>query len=625
MALLRLGSTYLSDVDTVLELLVFNKCKNGYNSGIVKYWALMEGFCLLQTYKWICSYLWKSPRRVGLLLVSIALAACIELYVPSLIRQFVDDLLPNRNVRLFWVLVGVLALLAIVLLGVKMAQTLLQRRVQEEASQALQLDLFRHMRKLGFAYYEQQPAGKTIALLNTEAASVQKMYRQLLPGMVEALFFSAVSMCLMIGYSWKLTLLCVPFFLLYYALAPAVERRAAAASKGLAGARIITNQKAYETVSALQELRANSAERWDLERYMQTVEGWNRSLIRTYFFNYFRFSIRTATNYLGALTLFAAGVYMVRAHQLSIGTFIAFFLYYTGAINQMTRLIQTIADQRIVIHQAERLQSFLSAKPLVTELSVAVALPAPVRGGLVFEQVSFGYSPDRPQLRDIEFRIAPGERVAVVGESGSGKSTLFKLISRFYDPCQGRVLLDDVPIDSLSFESLRGSIGMVLQETYLFGQSIGDNIRFGRPEASDEEVIAAAEAACAHEFIQALPNGYHTAVGERGNQLSGGQKQRIALARALLQQPAVLLLDEATSALDNQTERKVMIGLDKMTQGRTVIAIAHRLSTIQNFDRILVFEQGKLVEAGVYEELIQSGGRFAQLAAREEQNEQLEG
>lgn len=555
--------------------------------------------------------------RVVLLLATIAMAASIEMFVPSLIRYFVDELLPEQNTRKFVALLGVLAVLATLLLGVKMAQTLLQRHVQEDASQELQLDLFRHMRKLGFAYYEQEPVGKTLALLNTEAASVQKMYRQLLPTMVQALFFSAVSLFLMISFSWKLTLVFVPFFLLYYLLAPAVERRAASASKGLAGARITTNQKAYETVSALQELRAFSAEHWDLQRYMQTVEGWNRNLIRTYFYNYFRFSIRTATNYMGALALFAAGVYLIREQQLSAGTFIAFFLYYTAAINQMTRLIQTIADQRIVIHQAERLQAFLLTIPRVSEPLVAAPLSTPVMGGLVFERVSFGYAPHLPLLQEIDIRIEPGQRIAIVGESGSGKSTIFKLLSRFYDPDQGRILLDGVPISSLSLESLRQSIGVVLQESYLFGQSIYENIRFGLPEATEEEVVAAARAASAHDFIQALPNGYHTTAGERGNQLSGGQKQRIALARLLLQQPAVLLLDEATSALDYQTEREVQLALDTLTQGRTVIAIAHRLSTIRTYDRIVVLDKGRIVEIGTYEELLASGGRFSQLAARD--------
>lgn len=578
---------------------------------------------MLNTYKWICSYLWKNSPFVVLLLATIAGASTIELYVPTLIRRFVDELLPERNTGLFVTLLGVLAGLTIVLLALKMVQTLLQRRVQEDASRDLQLDLFNHMRKLGYAYYEQEPAGKTLALLNTETASVQKMFRQLLPSMVQAFLFSAISLFLMVSYSWMLTLVFLPFFLLYYLLAPSVERRAASASKGLASARIATNQKAYETVSALQELRAYSAEHWDLARYMQTVEGWNRNLIRTYFYNNFRFSIRTVTNYLGALALFVTGIYLVREDQLSAGTFIAFFLYYTAAINQMTRLIQTVADQRIVIHQAERLQAFLLTQPLVAEPPDAAEFSAPVRGEIIFEQVSFRYASERSVLQEISLRIEPGQRVAIVGESGSGKSTIFKLLGRFYDPDQGRILLDGVPISTLSFESLRQSIGLVFQETYLFGQSIYENIRFGRPEATEEEVFAAARAARAHDFIRALPNGYHTLVGERGNQLSGGQKQRIAIARLLLKHPAVLLLDEATSALDNQTEQEVQLALDSLIRGRTVIAIAHRLSTIRHFDRIVVLEHGRIAETGTYDELIAAGGRFRQLAARDSKNEEM--
>jgi ATP-binding cassette subfamily B protein/subfamily B ATP-binding cassette protein MsbA len=428
----------------------------------------------------------------------------------------------------------------------------------------------------------------------------------------------------MVMSSWQLTLAFLPFFMLYYLWGPAVERRAAAASKGLAGARVATNQKAYESVSALQELRAYSAENWDLNRYINTVEGWNTNLIRTYFYNYLRISIRTITNYLGALALFVLGVYLVREELMSAGEFIAFFLYYTAAINQMTRFIQNIADQRIVMHQAERVYSFLQTKPLITEPANPNILRQPVRGELLFDNISFSYEPGQLLLKDFTLHIRPGQRVAIVGESGSGKSTLFKLLGRFYDPDKGSILLDGVPINDLSFEMLRNSLGYVFQDTYLFGKSIKENIRFGRPEASDEEIIAAAKIASAHDFIQELPNGYDMNVGERGNKLSGGQRQRIALARLVLKNPTIMLLDEATSALDNRTEYEVQVALDRVIQGRTIIAIAHRLSTIRNYDLIVVMDHGQVVEIGTYEELLAAGGRFSELASSDSRSE-LEG
>lgn len=572
---------------------------------------------LLKIYNWTFSYLKNYSFTVLLLLVIIMGGAAIELYVPKFIHIFVDNILPSQNKKLFFSLLGLLALLVVILLVLRMCQTMLQRHVQEKASRDLQLDIFRHMRSLGYAYYENQAAGHTLALLNTETVAVQKLYRELFPTMIQSLIFSVISIILMVMSSWQLTLAFFPFFMMYYLFGPAVERRAAAASRGLAEARIATNQKAYESVSGLQELRAYSSEEWDLQRYMHTVDGWNRNLIKTYFYVYLRFSIRTITNYLGALAIFVLGVYLVREQYMSAGAFIAFFLYYTAAINQMTRFIQNIADQRIVMHQAEKLYSFLQTKPAVAESVNAAKLLEPVRGKIEFENVSFSYGPGRPLLKNFSLHIHPGERVALVGESGSGKTTLLKLLGRFYDPDKGRILIDGVPINSLSFQSLRSSLGYVFQETYLFGESVTENIRFGRPEASDEEVIEAAKITLAHDFIQELPEGYSTNVGDRGNKLSGGQKQRIALARLILKYPAIILLDEATSALDNRTEHEVQLALERLMQGRTVIAIAHRLSTIRNFDRIVVFDKGQVVETGTYDELIAAGGRFYQLASND--------
>lgn len=576
---------------------------------------------MLKIYKWTLSYLKNYSFYVLMLLAIIVGATVIELCVPKFIQIFLDEIIPQGNMRLYFSLLGVLAIFVVILLILRMCQTMLQRNFQEKASRDLQIDVYRHMRTLGYAYYEQQAAGKTLALLNTETASVQRLYKQLFPVTAQTFIFSIISIILMVTSSWQLTLAFLPFFMLYYLFGPAVEQRAAVASKGLAAARIVTNQKAYESISALQELRAFSAEDWDLKRYMNTVKGWNSNLIRTYFYNYFRYSIRTATNYLGALALFILGVYLVLEKHMLAGEFIAFFLYYTAAINQMTRFIQTLADQKVVMHQAERVYEFLQTKPGVTEMANAIEFDHQARGELLFDNVSFGYEPDKLILKNFSLHIKPGQRVAIVGESGSGKSTLFKLIGRFYDPEAGKILLDGVPINSLTFETLRNSLGYVFQETYLFGHSITENIRFGRPEASEEEVIEAAKAASAHEFIQELPDGYNTHIGDRGNKLSGGQRQRIALARLVLKQPSILLLDEATSALDNRTEYEVQTALERLTEGRTVIAIAHRLSTIRNFDLIVVMESGRIIETGTYDQLIDAGGRFSMLAASDAKNE----
>jgi ATP-binding cassette subfamily B protein len=240
-----------------------------------------------------------------------------------------------------------------------------------------------------------------------------------------------------------------------------------------------------------------------------------------------------------------------------------------------------------------------------------------IAGKLQFNHVFFEYQPGQPVLQNFSLTVAAGQRIALVGTSGNGKSTVLKLIGRFYDPQQGQILLDDIPIEKLSFATLRQSIGFVFQEMYMFGSSVRDNILFGKPDATEDEVIEAAKAAYAHSFITDLPNGYDTMIGERGVKLSGGQKQRIAIARMMINNPTIIVLDEATSALDNTSETEVQKAFDTLLFGRTLIAVAHRLSTVKDYDQIAVIEDGQVVEIGTYEELLSAGNYFAQLVSGE--------
>ncbi len=279
----------------------------------------------------------------------------------------------------------------------------------------------------------------------------------------------------------------------------------------------------------------------------------------------------------------------------------------------MTAVVTEITEQRVLMYQAEKLYTFMNLQPAVAEPEHPVEAAA-IKGSLQFSQVKFGYQPDRPVLEAFNLTVPSGAKVALVGSSGSGKSTVIKLAGRFYDADQGDILLDGISVRRLSFDVLRNSFGYVFQETYLFGSSVKENIRFGRPDASDEDVMEAAKAACAHDFIMELPEGYDTYVGERGIRLSGGQKQRIAIARMFIKNPRVILLDEATSALDNESEAIVQEALDRLMKGRTLLAVAHRLSTIRNFDLIAVMKDGRVLEQGTYEQLMAEQGHFYRLA-----------
>jgi len=306
----------------------------------------------------------------------------------------------------------------------------------------------------------------------------------------------------------------------------------------------------------------------------------------------------------------------VIAGSISAGDLSAFVFYAVLVASSGGAISETIGDLQRASGAAERLAELRAEQPVIREAAQPKTLPRPVRGSVSFEGVSFHYPtrPDSLALDRFDLRIAPGETVAIVGPSGAGKTTVFNLLLRFYDPEKGTIRLDGVDIRDLRLAELRGALAIVPQEPVLFTASVADNIRYGRPEADDEEVRAAARAASALDFIEALPQGFDTDLGTRGVRLSGGQRQRIAVARALLCDPAVLLLDEATSALDAESELAVQKALDRIMHRKTTLVIAHRLATVQKADRIVVLEAGQVVDVGTHSDLVRRGGLYARLA-----------
>lgn len=575
-----------------------------------------------RSYVWALKFLLPYKKQIALLALCGVLAVSGETLTPKMIQYVIDHIVPDKDIPLFFTIIAALTAINLLMLIAKNYRNLLQRTIGELASRDMQTAIFKHLRKLGFAHYERHPAGETLSMFNSEVASVQKIYRNFLPGVIDNLLFITVAIALLVSISGWLSLIMLPTFGLYYLFGPYFERKASINGRLSGQTRIEYNQSIYETISGMREFRAFGSQPWYHDRTLGKHKNWAHYYLLSATYGFARGSFRRLTFYMGAVALFILGYYSLQNNWITLGGFIAFTLLYMTTMFRLTMLVTMLTEQKLVIHQTVPLFEFMH-KEIEIEDPTEPVDPGKIRGGLTFEDVRFGYPGQLPVINGFTLSIKPGEKVAFVGASGNGKTTMFKMIGRFYDPTSGVIKLDGVPIRELTLERLRESIGYVFQETYLFGSSVKENIRFGKPDATDEEVIAAAKAAYAHDFIMQLPEGYDTLVGERGMKLSGGQKQRISIARMFAKQPAVILLDEATSSLDNVSEAEVQRALDEVLEGRTTIAIAHRLSTVKHFDTIVVIHEGRVAEAGSYDELIDRRGLLYQLEAG--QSESAEG
>jgi ATP-binding cassette subfamily B protein len=512
----------------------------------------------------------------------------------------------------FGALFGVVAVLAVATFARFYCVTWLGERVVAD----IRRTLYAHVLKLSPAFFETTRTGEVLSRLTTDTELIQALIGSSVSVALRNILLFFGSAALLVVTSPRLTLLVALVIPLVVLPIIILGRRLRRLSRESQDRIADLSAQAGETLNAITTVQAYTYETREATRFAANAEAAFGSAVR-------RIRARAWLTALVMLLVFGAvnavmwiGGKAVFAGEMSAGELSAFVFYAVIGASSVGALSEIWGDVQRAAGAAERLMQLLATEPTVKTPDNPEQIASPPSGSLRFDAVRFHYParPQTPAIDGLNLDIAAGETVAIVGPSGAGKTTLFQLLLRFYDPDAGRILFDGIDIAHLNPVALRRHIGLVAQEPVIFGSSVAENIRYGRPEASDAEIRTAAEAAAAHGFIQALPQGYDTYLGERGVRLSGGQRQRIAIARALLRDPPVLLLDEATSSLDAESEGKVQSALERLMQGRTTLVIAHRLATVQKADRIVVMDQGRIVAAGRHDSLMAEDGLYARLA-----------
>jgi ATP-binding cassette, subfamily B, bacterial len=558
--------------------------------------------------------------RLTTVLALIGLSAAISMISPFLLREVLDEAIPERDtVLLTWLVAGMVAIsIATGALGV--AQTWLSNLVGQRVMHDLRAAVYRHLQRLSLAFFTRTRTGEVQSRIANDIGGVQNVVTSTATSIVSSVTTVLATIVAMFALDWRLavfSLALLPFFVWLTRRVGRERKRITSERQGrladmsslveesLSVSGILLGKTMGRAPELAERFTRESADLADLEVRSRMAGRWRMA------------SVQMTFSIMPALVYWFAGYTMAQGDAaISIGTVVAFTTLQTRLFFPLQSLLSVGIDIQTSLALFHRIFEYLDLPVDIAEREAPAEL-GDVVGELRFEGVSFGYDADGPPTLDaIDLVVPAGTTTAIVGETGSGKTTLGYLVARLYDATAGRITIDGVDVRDVSFASLARSVGLVSQETYLFHATVRENLRFAKPDATDEELEEAARAAQIHDLIASLPEGYDTVVGERGYRFSGGEKQRIAIARTVLRNPPVLVLDEATSALDNETERAVQEALDHLAEGRTTLAIAHRLSTIRHADEIVVLDGGRIVERGSHAELLARGGRYAALAAR---------
>jgi ATP-binding cassette subfamily B protein len=553
-------------------------------------------------------------RRLSGVLALIVLSSALGSIPAFLIRDVFDTALPEHDLQLLNWLVAAMIGLAVLTGALGVVQTLLSNQVGQRVMHDLRTAVYEHLQRLSLAFFTRTRTGEVQSRLANDIGGVQEVVTSTATSIVSNVTTVLATVIAMSILDWRLTLFALALLPLFVWLTKRVgdQRRKVAkvrqesmadisslVQESLSVSGILLGKTMGRSGELAGRFRDESERLADLEVRARMTGRWMMA------------SIQTSFAVMPALVYLFAGHF---AGSISLGTVIAFTTLQARLFFPIGSLLGVSLEVQTSLALFDRVFEYLDHPIDIEEGKRTLDDP---RGDVAFEGVCFRYEDGPWTLQDVSFEVPAGNKTALVGETGSGKTTAGYLVARLYDVTDGKVTIDGIDVRELTFASLAGTVGVVSQETYLFHATVRDNLRFARPDATDEEVEEAARAAQIHDLIARLPEGYDTVVGERGYRFSGGERQRIAIARTILRNPPILVLDEATSALDTQTERAVQEALERLAEGRTTIAIAHRLSTVRDADQIVVLDRGLVAEIGTHEELLAAGGRYAALVSRD--------
>lgn len=561
------------------------------------------------------------PYKLILLLVLMGscFSALMELLFPYIVRQMLNVQIPQKNIDelLYWA--GILLALYVVNFGLLFSINYYGHVMSSGIENDMRRDLFVHMEKMSFRFFDNARTGQLLSRITSDIVEISELTFKGPNDLLVCTISMLGTIFMMLYLNPYLGSIIGAMLIIKAVHSVFVNRKMKRAFRRSREKSGEVSAQAEEALSGIRLVKAFANEQLELERFMRKS---NELLhVRTESFailSYFSGTITFFTNATNLVVLVCGGM-MVANDQLALSDFVAFFLYVNIFMKPVFRLLMFTEMYQRGMAGYHRFNEMMQHKVEIDDAPDAIA-SGEIKGRITFENVTFGYLQDKPVLKHFDLDIAPGEKVAFVGATGAGKTTLASLLLRFYEPTQGRVLLDGVDIKEYKQSYLRNHVGLVQQDVFLFSDSVNFNIAYGKIKASEQEIEQAAKLAAADDFISALPEGYETKVGERGVKLSGGQKQRIAIARAFLKNPPVMVFDEATSALDTKTEKQIQKSLDKLAESRTTLIIAHRLSTIINADRIVVLHNGEIAEIGTHKELMALGGIYKHLYELDEQD-----